>query len=99
MAKNHTHIIRISTRRTLPLGHARRPLKRPVNLTLNEDLVREAKGLTANLSDTVETLLAAFVEAERRKRAEAEAQVMALVTASNRFIAAHGAFGDEFSTL
>jgi antitoxin CcdA len=81
------------------VGHDRRPAKRPVNLSLNEDLVREAKGLTSNLSDTVEALLAGFVETEKRKRAEADAQVAALVAASNRFIAAHGAFGDEFSTL
>jgi antitoxin CcdA len=81
------------------MGHERRPAKRPVNLSLNEDLVREARGLTANLSDTVEALLADFVAAEKRRRAEAEAGIAALVAASNRFIEAHGAFGDEFSTL
>ena len=83
------------------IAHGTRPppAKRPVNLNLTEDLVREARGFTANLSDTVETLLAGFVEEERRKRAEAASQVEALIAASNRFIAAHGAFGDEFSTL
>ena len=81
------------------MGHERRPAKRPVNLSLNEELVREARGLTANLSDTVEALLADFIAAEKRRRAEAEAEIEALVAASNRFIAAHGAFGDEFSTL
>jgi antitoxin CcdA len=81
------------------MGHDRQSVKRPVNLSLNQDLVREAKGLTPNLSDTVEALLTGFVEAERRRRAEADAQVAALVDASNRFIATHGAFGDEFSTL
>ncbi len=35
--------------------------KRPVNLTLNEDLVSQAKKLTANLSGVVESLLAEFV--------------------------------------
>ncbi len=32
--------------------------KRPVNLTLNEDLVNQAKGVTENLSGVVEALLA-----------------------------------------
>jgi antitoxin CcdA len=81
------------------MGHDRRPGKRPVNLSLDESLVREARGLTANLSETVEDLLARFVAEERRRRAEADAQVAALVAASNRFIAEHGAFGEEFSTL
>jgi antitoxin CcdA len=31
--------------------------KRPVNLTLNEDLVQQAKGMTNNLSGVVESLL------------------------------------------
>jgi hypothetical protein len=39
-------------------------------MTLNEDLVRRARGLTANLSDTVETLLAGFVDDADRKAAE-----------------------------
>ena len=42
--------------------------KRPVNLTLNEDLVCEAKSLTDNLSAVVESLLAEFVNRERRER-------------------------------
>ncbi|MBR0646677.1 type II toxin-antitoxin system CcdA family antitoxin [Plastoroseomonas hellenica] len=74
-------------------------LKRPVNLSLNSDLVRRAKDLTSNLSDTVESLLAEFVDAETTRRAETQRQIDALVEASNGFIARHGAFGDEFSTL
>jgi post-segregation antitoxin (ccd killing protein) len=31
--------------------------KKPVNMTLSEDLVRDARTLTTNLSDTVEKLL------------------------------------------
>lgn len=81
------------------MGHDRHPTKRPVNLSLNDVLVREARGLTANLSETVEALLADFVDAEKKKRASAEAQVEALIAASNQFLATHGAFGDEFSTL
>jgi antitoxin CcdA len=81
------------------MGRDQRSPKRPVNLSVNADLVREAKRFTPNLSNTVEALLADFVDAQRRRRAEADAQVAALVEASNRFIATHGAFGDEFSTL
>jgi antitoxin CcdA len=81
------------------MGYDRLALKRPVNLSLNQDLVREARELTPNLSETVESLLAQFVEAQQREREEARQQIDALVAASNGFIAAHGAFGDEFSTL
>ena len=35
--------------------------KRPVNLTLNEDLVNRAKGIADNLSGVVESLLADYV--------------------------------------
>ena len=42
--------------------------KRPVNLTLNEDLVSQAKSMTANLSGVVESLLSEFVERESRER-------------------------------
>ena len=40
--------------------------KRPVNLTLSESLVSQAKTLTDNLSGVVEALLADFVSRERR---------------------------------
>ena len=39
--------------------------KRPVNLTLNEDLIVQARVLTDNLSRVVESLLADYVERER----------------------------------
>ena len=42
--------------------------KRPVNLTLNEDLVLQARAITGNLSAVVESLLADFVEHERQQR-------------------------------
>ena len=41
--------------------------KRPVNLTLNEDLVSQAKSMTDNLSGVVESLLSEFVERESRE--------------------------------
>jgi antitoxin CcdA len=73
--------------------------KRAVNLSLSSDLVRRARDLTPNLSDTVETLLADFVATEGARRADTQRQIDALVAASNAFVARHGAWGDEFSTL
>jgi post-segregation antitoxin (ccd killing protein) len=40
--------------------------KRPVNLTLSEDLVEQAKAMTDNLSGVVENLLAEFLQKEQR---------------------------------
>lgn len=73
--------------------------KRPVNLTLNEDLIARARRCTDNLSGLVESLLADFVGRERQRRA-AEAQLAEAAAAMwNRFDAEFGAFADEHSTL
>jgi antitoxin CcdA len=54
--------------------------KRPVNLTLNEELVSQAKGMTNNLSGVVEQLLADYVmkqnnaQQEKAHHAEVAAQ-------------------------
>ena len=50
-----------------PMGYDRAASKRAVNMTLNEDLVRRARGLTPDLSETVENLLAAYVEDYKRQ--------------------------------
>lgn len=44
------------------MNYVARGAKKPVNMTLSEDLVREARLLTRNLSETVERLLCSFVE-------------------------------------
>ena len=44
--------------------------KRPVNLTLNEELVSKAKGMTDNLSGVVEQLLTDFVMKQNSARQE-----------------------------
>lgn len=80
------------------MGHDRKAGKRPVNLTLSEDLVRQARTLTGNLSETVETLLSDFVEAEAARRADRQRQIDAYVATAKAYIEKHGAFGDEFST-
>lgn len=81
------------------MNYVPRGPKKPVNMTLSEDLVRDARRLTRNLSETVETLLADYVEAERRKHADREQQI----DESIRLIQAHqeefGLWGEEFSTL
>ena len=41
--------------------------KRPVNMTLSENLVIEARKDTGNLSETVEQLLAEFIATKRAK--------------------------------
>jgi len=81
------------------MNYVPRGPKKPVNMTLSEDLVREVRQLTRNLSETVETLLADYVEAERHKRADHERRI----DESIRLIQAHqeefGLWGEEFSTL
>jgi antitoxin CcdA len=73
--------------------------KRPVNLTLNEDLVEQARGLTDNLSGVVERLLADFVERSGQDREERARAVAATVEAWNAHGAKHGSIADEYSPL
>lgn len=73
--------------------------KRPVNLSLNEDLIAQAREMTNNLSEVVESLLADFVTKEKARRdAHAKALREAVVT-WNTFGEKHGSFADEHSTL
>jgi antitoxin CcdA len=73
--------------------------KRPVNLTLNEDLVMQAKSMTDNLSGVVESLLAEFVDRESRERLAKTKVVEATVAAWNRFNSDSGSIADEYSSL
>ena len=73
--------------------------KRPVNLSLNEDLLVQARGLTDNLSGVVENLLAAFVAHERGQRLSKDSAIQATVMTWNKFNSKHGAFADDYSTL
>ena len=73
--------------------------KRPVNLTLSEDLVVEVRGLTNNLSGVVESLLTDYVEHERRQRLAKANTAEATVSMWNAFNARHGSFADEYSSL
>ena len=68
------------------MNHVARGTKKPVNMTLSEDLVREARKLTDNLSDTVEQLLAKFIEQERKRRDDKERRIDATIRAPNAWI-------------
>lgn len=73
--------------------------KRPVNLTLNEDLVLQARTMTDNLSGVVESLLTEFVQRENQRRlAEATALKQTIAT-WNDFGDKVESFADEHSTL
>jgi len=55
--------------------------RRPVNLSLNPELVTRARGLTNNLSATVETLLTGFVEAEEQRARAADRDLHSVLAA------------------
>ena len=78
------------------IPHAR---KKPVNLSLNADLVREARLLTANLSETVETLLAAYVAEQRAKQADLDRGIAAAIAWHNELFEQDGLPGTDFSPL
>jgi post-segregation antitoxin (ccd killing protein) len=73
--------------------------KRPVNLTLNEDLVAQARTVTDNLSAVVEALLADYIAEEQERRAAQADVVRETVATWNRFTDEQGSFADEHSTL
>lgn len=73
--------------------------KRPVNLTLNEDLVAQARDITDNLSGVVESLLADYVNYERQQRLAKAKTLEATIATWNDFNAKLGSFADEHSTL
>ena len=73
--------------------------KRAVNLTLNENLVDQAKALTGNLSAVVESLLSGFVAQERKAQAARSRSVAATVATWNAFNEKAGSIADEYCSL
>lgn len=73
--------------------------KRPVNMTLNEGLVRQARSITSNLSETVENLLAGFVAGAEANAAQRAQQLADHIAANDAFVARHGSLADKFSIL
>lgn len=73
--------------------------KRPVNLTLNEELVLKARALTDNLPGAVELLLKEFVERHEQARLAEARSLQAAIAAWNAFDDKSGSFADEYSML
>lgn len=73
--------------------------KRPVNLTLNEALVTQVKGMTNNLSGVVEQLLADYVAKQLGAQQEKAHRAEVTALAWNNFNERSGSFADEHSTL
>jgi antitoxin CcdA len=81
------------------VNYVARGPKKPVNMTLSEDLVREVRKLTGNLSETVEQLLATFIATERAKHDENERCIDATIKMLNELYDRYGGLGEEFSPL
>lgn len=73
--------------------------KRPVNITLNEDLVVQVRAMTGNFSAVVEALLGDFLAKEKQHRAADRELAKQTAATWNRFAEQHGSFADEYSTL
>lgn len=73
--------------------------RRPVNLSLNADLLAQVRQVTPNLSATVETLLGDYLHAAREKREDEQRQLDGVIDAVNELHTRHGFLSDEFSTL
>lgn len=73
--------------------------KRPVNLTLNADLVTQAKAYTDNLSATMESLLTEFVAKHESAQRDRQRLADACADDWNAVHLTMGSFADEHSTL
>jgi antitoxin CcdA len=67
-------------------------LKKPVNLSINSDLLRQARELKINLSKTLEGRLEQLIRAERARRWQEENREG--IEAFNRWVEEHGLFND-----
>jgi antitoxin CcdA len=83
----------------MAFGYDANAAKRPVNMSLNEDLVAKARQFTGNLSEQVERMLAEFVVQEQKRRFEEEAALEDAIRHWNEYDAKHGSFADEYVDL
>lgn len=93
----YAHSIRI--RKSMVQADVSTSRKRPVNLTLNEALVAQAKTYTNNLSATMEELLAQYVAVQQKAHANRRQLADACADEWNDFVSDHGSFADEYRTL
>lgn len=73
--------------------------KRPVNLSLNEHLVSQAKRYTENLSATMEMLLAQYVAEQQKASLDRQQRADTCAADWNAVHAKVGSFAEEHSTL
>ncbi len=71
--------------------------KKAANLTVRADLLEDARTYKINLSQTLETALAA--ELKKRRETEWLEQNKAAIEAYNQEIAEHGLFSDNFRSF
>jgi antitoxin CcdA len=81
------------------MNYVARGPKRAVNMTLSEDVVREARKLTQNLSETVEQLLSQFIQAEQARNDNNERRIDATIAMLNEMYDRDGGLAEEFSPL
>jgi post-segregation antitoxin (ccd killing protein) len=74
-------------------------MRRPINLTLSEDIVAQARHYTGNLSASVEELLADYVTNQRESQASMRQMAQSCAADWNAVHDAVGSFADEHSTL
>lgn len=79
------------------MGYDHTAPKRPVNMTINVDLIQRVKAFTSNLSDTVESLLGSFVDAEEARQSDLNRQMEQWADASSEVVARFGSPADEHS--
>lgn len=73
--------------------------KRAVNLTLNEQVVAQARALTGNLSAKVEELLIEYVQREHDARTQHQREADTACREWNAVLDAYGSFADIYSPL
>lgn len=73
--------------------------KQPVNLTMDDALVTQAKAYTNNLSATVESLLAEFVAQQQSAHRQRQQRADACADDWNAVLATIGSFADDHSAL
>jgi antitoxin CcdA len=98
------YLMRIMCAFVLPFAltmdtHLQSTRKRPVNLTLNEALVTQAKAYTNNLSATMESLLEEFVLSQQKAQRDHLRVADACATDWNTVHESFGSFADEHSNL
>ena len=71
--------------------------KKPTNLTINADLLREAKALNINLSQAFEVHLAELVKAKKQEKWLLENREA--IDAYNRFVDENGVFSDAWRSF